>query len=197
MKRKIIQTVFFVVSIALLYFIIRGGLAKDVHEFCPYSMVCIGTSTLFKIVFPAMLLGILIPISSIFWGRWFCSWVCFLGTAQESLFKTRKKFIKTKDPVPTKLDKYLSYTKYFVLWVTVCLSIYGTMWFMNFCPQNIITSYNTIGYGFVAFISLIFIASIFIQRVWCQYFCPFGALQLLAIKVGLSFKKMKKNRGNK
>ena len=75
--RAIIQTVFFVISLALLYLIIRQRINLDVHDFCPYSIVCFGVANIsimpYFIPIFAVIAGILVLLSSVFLGRWFCS----------------------------------------------------------------------------------------------------------------------------
>ena len=170
--RKIIQMIFFVLSLSLLYLIIKGDIF-DVHQFCPYSIVCFGIANLFKrpffILYPIMIFGILVPLSTVFLGRWFCSYICYFGTLQELLYSLIHFKKVKKITVSQKNDVILKFLKFIVLLLTIIMSTFGFSKFMNFCPQNIIAYFSIISLAGVIFLSFVIFISFFIERFWCRY----------------------------
>jgi len=108
--RKYIQLVFLGVSIILFLLLIQGLLASA-HSYCPYATVCFGTWNIFAkavpFIFPAAIIaGLLILISTIFWGRWFCGYACPIGTIQELVYSTKHTKKKFNQLIPYKIHKY-------------------------------------------------------------------------------------------
>ena len=194
--RHIIQTVFFLISIGLLIYIALGKNYDVVHEFCPFSKVCFGLRDLFTnpffMLFFVKIVGILILISAFFFGRWFCSHVCYLGSLQEFIYaKTPfKKYRRIK--IPYKLHSVLKHLKYVVLLCVAAMTMMGMRQFVDFCPQYIIVSIAVISRVFIIYLGFIIISSFFVERIWCRYLCPFGALQAISIKIG-AFLRIKRH----
>jgi len=183
-KRHIIQLIFFITSIILLILCARQILS-DVHEYCPYSFVCIGLNSLFMIITPAMIIGCLIVLSTLFFGRWFCSYVCYFGSLSEFLYFC---IPSRKIKVSRKVELTLGYFRYVVLIATVVMSWLGAVYFIDFCPHIILTSYKLI---FWVGLFLLLVLSVFVCKIWCRYLCPFGALQSLM----MGMKRVKKRNG--
>jgi polyferredoxin len=141
------------------------------------------------LVYPLIILGLVGSVS----GRAVCGWACPIGLLQ-----------RTTAPVARKLKKYsfykkcgnhpiepkLRYTKYavLILLVIVTSALIGFM-FTDICPTGFLTGTipTLILYPgkfvpnpffwislviFILFIFLIFT----IERGWCRYFCPVGAI---------------------
>ena len=68
-----------------------------------------------KIDWSATVLLIGAIISTILLGRYFCGWICALGTMQELFGKLGLKIFKRRFEVNAKLDKVLRYLKYLLL----------------------------------------------------------------------------------
>jgi len=112
--RKAIQSSFLVIMIFITLFMI-SGILNSAHEFCPYSIICFGTmypKGIITYTATIVISGILLLLT-IFLGRKFCSYVCFLGTLQEKIYQLNKN--KFKQRISWKFHKILSFLKYLVL----------------------------------------------------------------------------------
>ncbi len=141
------------------------------------------------LLYPILILGFFGVTS----GRAICGWGCPIGLLQRGTGKIARKL--KKYPSIEKLgqhqiEPYLRYIKYFLLIGVVILTSYliGFM-FTDICPIGVLT--GTIptlilypgkfvpGYYFLAAIVIfvLFLILIFtIERGWCRYFCPIGAI---------------------
>lgn len=169
-----------------------GVLNANPHALCPYSFICFGIPTLrgFFTSNPFIIssvVGLIILISTLFLGRLFCGWLCPLGAIQEVLHKLTNGKIKgkAKPLISDKCHNRLKYFKYIVLLINIAFAYYLIQaLYMNGCP--VIALANIGNYllisGIVIFIILTL--SLFIERIWCRYFCPYGALMSLVMKIG-------------
>jgi len=126
-------------------------------------------------------------------GRAICGWACPIGFLQRGTGKVARRFKKyniVKKLGHHKAEKYLRYTKYALLIGLVFVtSILIGFIFTDICPIGMLTGTIPIlalspgkfvpNYFFpvalailILFIVLIFI----IERGWCRYFCPVGAI---------------------
>jgi len=141
------------------------------------------------LVYPLLILGFI----GVLTGRSICSWACPIGLLQRGTAKFARKIKKL--PLARKLahhpiEHYLRYAKYFVLLGLVFFTsaLIGFM-FTDICPIGFLTGTIptlTLFWGkfvpsayflaalvvFILFIILIFT----VERGWCRYFCPLGAL---------------------
>ncbi|MCD6181694.1 MAG: 4Fe-4S binding protein [Candidatus Cloacimonetes bacterium] len=179
--RRAIQLVSFIGWIMLLFFIIQGVLPVT-HAFCPYASVCFGTMAAHGIVvYPiTSIIGLLIAITTMFIGRKFCGYICFLGTLQEYIYRLRKgksRFIHT---IPDRLHRILSVVKYLVLTGTIIAAWFSVQFiYMKFCPVVSLGHPQRITIGGAILLAVIGVGGFFIERFWCRYLCPYGALMNL------------------
>ena len=148
-----------------------------------------GSFTWRLFVYPLLIIGFL----GILTGRAVCSWACPIGLLQRGTGHVARK--ERRRPLARKLgshkaEKYLRYTKYFLLIGLVFVTSYliGFI-FTDLCPVGFLTGtipvlilnpgkfipnffFPMALVIFILFIVLIFI----IERGWCRYFCPVGAL---------------------
>jgi polyferredoxin len=154
-----------------------AGIINSAHQFCPYSIVCFGT------MFPrgiitysiTVILSLFILFITVLIGRKFCSYICFLGTLQEKIYSLNRK--KYTEFLPLKLHKILKYLKYFVLAVTLSKAILLIQYsYFKICPVLLISFFSRIALqGFIILVVFL-ILSFLIERFWCRYLCPYGAL---------------------
>jgi ferredoxin-type protein NapH len=145
--------------------------------------------TWYFFVYPILILGFFGALT----GRAVCGWACPIGLLQRATGKVARRLKKYQvfNRIPTKkIDKYLKYAKYFVLIGLVIL----TSWLIGFmltdiCPIGFLTGTiptlllypgkfvpNTFfSISLIIFI-LFFILIFTVERGWCRYFCPIGAL---------------------
>jgi len=132
-----------------------------------------------------MALIVFLP-GALFFGNFFCGWICPFGALQEVCGMLGSKIVKKKFTMPWALQKYLRFVRYgiFILFVagiasTILASINGYGTFFNTIAQGFILSSST-----VIMISLLVIA-LFFERPFCNYLCTegvkYGILSFLRI----------------
>lgn len=157
------------------------------HAICPFG----GVEALFAflrydVLIPKLhssvfvVLGIIIAISILI-GPVVCSYACPLGSVQEWMGKIgRKLFGKRYNHfIPDKIDRPLRYLRYLSLIITVYLTTNTLkLVFLEVDPYYALFHFwsdeATIG-GIIVLLVLL-LASLFVERPWCKYACPFGAV---------------------
>lgn len=194
--RKIVQFFFFaLISLIVVNHTLvenGGGIpflsSASIHALCPfggveslYKFITVGTFVQ-KVSDSSFVLMALIFILAILFGPVFCGWVCPLGTAQEWVGRLGRKIFKTKRYnhfVPAQLDKVLRYARYGILiWVLYVTAVSGKMLFQDYDPYYALFNFWS---GEVAVTALVILGltlglSLFVERPWCKYACPYGAL---------------------
>ncbi len=161
--------------------------APSLHAVCPFGgVVTIYTyftegAFIQKIHQSSFTLMWLVLALTLLFGPVFCSWICPFGTVEEFIGKIGKKIFKKNYNhfVPSIIDKLLRYIRYVILiLVVINTAISGKLLFANFDPYfalfNIWSSEVTRLSLLV--LGLVLIGSLFVERPWCKYFCPLGAL---------------------
>lgn len=143
------------------------------------------------------IIGLLIAISTIFFGRKFCGYICFLGTLQEYLFKLNPQ--KRKTQLPLRIHRTLGVVKYIILIITFIMALFLIQYlYMPFCPVVAISFPESISVSGIISLIIIFIGGFFIERFWCRYLCPYAALmnifQFIGKISGTKKHVIKKNR---
>ena len=157
------------------------------HALCPfggvvtiYQYATTGTFVqhIHEAAFALMVIGFVLAI---LFGPVFCGWVCPLGTVQEWVSSLGKKFFKRRFNhfVPAKLDSLLRYTRYLVLaWVLYMTATTGTLVFISYDPYNALFNLwsSEVAVGGVIVLAVTLGLSLFVERPWCKYACPYGAV---------------------
>ena len=162
--------------------------ASDVslHAICPfggveslYNYIVAGT-LIQKIHASSVILMYVVFVLSILFGPVFCGWICPFGTFQEFIGKIGKKLFgkKYNTFIPQKVDKFLRYIRYLVLG----LVIYNTattakLVFQDIDPYYALFNFFTNEVAITAYIVLgvVVLLSLFVERPFCKYMCPYGA----------------------
>jgi polyferredoxin len=179
----------------------KGG-AFD--AFCPFG----GVETLWAYITTGQtlkttnLLSIAILISvlglSLLVGRAFCGWMCPIGTLQDLLTRWAQRLSGDKKKprpgkrsnarypiqVPQKVDKWLRYLKYLVLLgvlIASTMMVYPPLW--DFCPARALFSFQLTTPLLWSVVIIFVVTSMWIQRFWCKYLCPMGALLAVFNKI--------------
>lgn len=158
------------------------------HAFCPfggvattYQYLTAGTFVR-KIHESSFILMIIIFTSAFIFGPLFCGWVCPLGSLQEWIGKIGKKLFRTRynHMIPRKLDRVLRYSRYLVLgWVVYMVAKTGEITvFENVDPYYALFNFWTseIALGGIIVLGIVILASLAVERPWCKYACPYGAV---------------------
>ena len=150
------------------------------------------------LLFPLAILGIVGMVS----GRAICSWACPIGLLQRGTGKIARRFSKYswyKKFMDHPIEKYIRYVKYINLigLVFITSALIG-FYFTDICPIGFLTgtiptlilfpgAYGPSSYFWIALIIFIFFLLLIfiIERGWCRYFCPIGALLAPFNKISL------------
>ncbi|MGL5257760.1 MAG: 4Fe-4S binding protein [Proteocatella sp.] len=143
-------------------FVSKGEYVKKIHS---SSLVLMSA-----VFFMTLLLG---PV--------FCGWVCPLGAIQEWIGKLGKKIFKNKynNFIPENIDFKLRYIRYiFVVLILYNTAKAGVLMFLNIDPYYALFNFWTGEVALWAIIVLlvVLVISLFIERPWCKYICPYGAV---------------------
>ncbi len=147
---------------------------------------------------------ITIPITILF-GRFFCGWMCGFGSFTDFIYLTFSKVFKRKKKVRINenADKWMKGIKYVVLLVLI-----AAIWSLNVSIFSTASPWDAFGMlvtigkapdfsyvianltaGFVI-LAAVLVASVFIERFFCRYLCPMGAIFAIASKLRIA--KIKK-----
>jgi polyferredoxin len=114
-------------------------------------------------------------------GAAFCGWLCPLGSVQDWIGRLGKKILgKRFNRVPYILDQILGYLRYVVL----ALVVIGTTRMINLVFASVDPYYALFHFwtgealpSAIAVLAVVLVSSLFVERPWCRWLCPFGALQ--------------------
>ena len=193
--RRVIQIVFFLFIFAIVFshYIERKGLnlpwgvLNNFHAICPFGAVETAGRLILdgrfipKIhesniwVFSGVMLGTLL------FGSVFCGYLCPLGSVQEWIGLLGKRIFKKKYNrfIGEKLDRALGYLRYGVLILILLKTTQAvSLVFQRVDPYYALFHFWMGDVFFTALIVLgaVLLLSLFFERPWCRWFCPFGAL---------------------
>lgn len=193
--RALIQ-VFFFLLVALIA--VNHNLAEEgkgipflsdasLHALCPFGGVVTiyqyATTGTFvqKIHESSFILMVIAFLAAILFGPAFCGWLCPLGSVQEWFGKIGRKIFKKKYNhfVPAKLDRVLRYSRYLVLlWVLYMTAISGQLIFADYDPYFALFNFwsSEVAVSGLVVLGLTLLLSLFVERPWCKYACPYGAV---------------------
>jgi polyferredoxin len=194
--RTLVQAFFFVLIalIAVNHTLVENGgqgfpfLAQaSVHALCPfggvvtiYQYVTAGTY-LPKIQPSALILMWVGLLLALLFGPVLCGWVCPFGTFQEWFGRLGRTLFRRKYNhfVPSGVDRVLRYVRYLVLaWVVYATAISASLVFADYDPYFVLFHFWTgeLALGAVVLLGATMVGTLFVERPWCKYACPYGAL---------------------
>jgi polyferredoxin/uncharacterized protein with FMN-binding domain len=188
-KISILQIIRFCVQLAFFFLLpaIFIMVLSGLNEF--YVNIFKG-KFLFGAQFPMLVSAIAVIPFTVLIGRFFCGWMCAFGTIQDFIYHISCKIFKYKVKINNMVDYFLKLTKYVIL-----LSLIIFVWtlnvniFNNISPWDAFAQLPDIGSAFryypigLAIFGFIIIASIFIERFFCRYLCPLGAVFSIISKI--------------
>ncbi len=159
----------------------------SLHAVCPfggvvslYQYITAGTFVQ-KIHDSSFILMILVFLTAILFGPVFCGWICPFGSIQEWVGKIGRKIFKRKynNFVPRKIDRILRYLRYAVLlWVLIMTAVSAKLFFADYDPYYALFNFWTGEVAITGLVTLgvVLVLSLFVERPFCKYACPYGAL---------------------
>jgi uncharacterized protein with FMN-binding domain len=189
---RLISQIAFLILMPELFTLIFNQLKKL------YSMILKGNFDVVSVC-PQLLAMVTIFIITIILGRFFCGWLCTFGAINDFIYIISKKIFKTKFKVDEKLDSVLKYLKYVILiFIIVAIWTSGSTSFDSYSPWDAFAMVDNVS-GAIAeytggFVLLVIIAigAVFIERFFCRYLCPLGAVFAILSKARIL--KIKKFR---
>lgn len=162
-----------------------GSRGLEVHSICPFGametlptfLASGGTNFVREasgnnlVMLGALLLSVLA------FGAAFCGWACPVGSISEWLYKFRKLFFKKDIKIPIKVHNVLKWFRYVMLGLVLVFSLVtASLWFERFDPFIDIFSFRLFMFPDIILIIVFVVGSMFIERFFCNYVCPLGAV---------------------
>lgn len=160
------KTVLQWVSLLVFIFLATGLAQKYLPSFVSELQQRVSASGDFIVSLPTMRLAIVVAVFlfAVFFTRFFCGYICPVGTAQDFLMSLRNGFgISQVNVRPGRvLDNVLRLFKYLILVVLTYVLINGigvpyARWML------------------IAVAVIIVVGGLLVDRFWCKYICPIGA----------------------
>ncbi len=178
------------VLITIILFLTKafGNQNPNPESYCPMGgLQTLGTylvkgSMACSMTMVQIMMGVILAVGIILFGKLFCSYLCPLGLVNELFYKLRKslkmKAIRINNG--SIADKILRIIKYVLLFIVFYMTLSSSELFCkNFDPYYAIaTGFKgeiTVWMVSVA-IGLLVLGSLFVDMFWCKYICPLGAL---------------------
>ena len=183
----------------ILFFLLPGLYILAFSELkMIYQMIIKGNFSFLQ-SFPGLIEFTTVIILTILLGRFFCGWFCAFGTYNDWIHLISKNVFKIDFQVNKKIDSALKYVKYLILLMLliVLCSMKSTI-FDTASPWDAfaqITDFShvllNLTIGFILLV-LITIGALFVERFFCRYLCPLGAVFNIVSRVSI-FKIKKPN----
>jgi uncharacterized protein with FMN-binding domain/polyferredoxin len=180
--------------IQLISFILLPGLyAMTFSELKTVYKMIIGGNFNFIQAFPTLVEFTVVMLITIVMGRWFCGWICAFGAYNDLIYFISRKVFKFKFRVNEEVDSILKYVKYAVLIFIMIISwTRGSSILESTSPwdafgqiTDLSTVFSSLRIGLI-FLVLITIGASFIERFFCRYLCPLGAVFSIISKLGIT-----------
>ncbi|MDD5495578.1 MAG: 4Fe-4S binding protein [Candidatus Omnitrophica bacterium] len=190
--RQISQTVFFFLFIYIIWsatYQLKGPLSPRLI-FDADPLLTLSASIGSRVIIPGISLSLIILFMTAVLGRFFCGWICPLGSTMDLI----ASFKKRKAGIPDSKNKKLRRPKFYIFGLIGLSAVMGTQiaWLLDplviterFLSLTIRSACSLLGKGAnfspYSIITLIFFAvicsmAIFLSRFWCRAICPLGAL---------------------
>ncbi|WP_455382486.1 4Fe-4S binding protein [Salinispira pacifica] len=193
--RRAVQLFFLVliVLIAVNHTLVTYGIeipllsSASIHALCPLGGVVsiyqtLTAGTLVKKIHESsfILMYIVFGLALLF-GPVFCGWVCPFGTVQELIGKIGRRLFRKRFNrfIPAAVDKPLRYLRYAVLaWILYMTAVTGKLVFEEYDPYYALLNFWTSEVSIIGLVILavVVVASLFVERPFCKYACPYGAV---------------------
>lgn len=193
---RIIVQLFFLILIILIsynHYRAEQGLtpvlvgSPSLHAICPFGGV-VTTYTYFtqgifvkKIHQSSFTLMWLVLLLTLILGPVFCGWICPFGTVQEYVGKIGKRIFPKRYNrfIIPKVDQWLRYIRYLVLIMVIIITARElTLVFLKIDPYFALFNFwsDEVTLSALMMLGVMLALSLFIERPWCKYLCPLGAL---------------------
>ena len=137
------------------------------------NFVKLGPS-MFRSDLPQLLIVIFTVVTTLLWGRVFCSSLCPFGALQDFITKYTPKRLRKE--LPQAIHDKAIYFKYaaVVFLIVMSISFANLSLFQYFEPFGTVFYFSQ-SYILWIILALFILGSVFISRFYCRYVCPLGA----------------------
>jgi polyferredoxin len=161
--------------------------APSIEASCPFGAVETAWSLLTSGAFlrnvgwGAIMVLVVVLVASLLLGRVFCGWVCPVGTLQDGLAGLIRKIAGREASFPLRLPKWLDrplrLAKALVFgWILGASVTAVVPPLAPFCPYRTVFELNLASLLSLGVILTFVSLSLLVERFWCRYLCPLGAL---------------------
>ncbi|MBN1399314.1 MAG: 4Fe-4S binding protein [Anaerolineae bacterium] len=185
--RHIVQVLVLALAVGtgLRYLLVAG--APSPEAYCPFGAVATAASLTAGRGFlrqisltNGLVLGV-VALSALGLGRLFCGWACPIGTLSDGLAGLSRRLFGRRGPypwrVPRRLDRALRWLKLpvlgWILWASLTAVVPPLA---PFCPYRTLFEFNLNTALSLSVVATFGFFSLMIERFWCRYLCPLGAL---------------------
>jgi len=180
----------FLLVVALRHHTGESGSTASMDAVCPFGGVetlvtWATTGELISRTHPSnLILGLAVLVAAVLVGNAFCGWICPFGAVQDALAWLRRRLRLPAVRVPRRADRIMRYGRFVVLGVVVYASVHtARLWFADYDPYATLFG---LGWLFefdpaamwpaLLITGLVLAASLVVDRFWCRYLCPLGAV---------------------
>lgn len=176
---------------------VKGGGPRgtpSVEAYCPFGGLeslyeFLTTGGFIRRIEPsAMIMFGALLVLTLFASRGFCGWICPFGSLQEWIGLLGKRIFRKKFNPTSAWELRLRYLKYAVLVVVIGMTWHtGSLVFRDYDP---FLAFFHLGYHTdelrwaYAILVVVLLGSLYIERFFCKYACPLGAVIGLLGKLG-------------
>ena len=168
----------------------------SIDAICPFGALetlyaYLGGGTLIGKIHPSnLVMGLGLTLATLAGGAFFCGWICPFGTLQEWAGKLGRRMLgrRYNHMIPQRADRALQYLRYvvalfFLTWTWAASSLV----FAQYDPWRAFLSLagGEVAVGGIIALVISLVGSLFIERFWCRYLCPMGAVTGLVGKISI------------
>ena len=158
-----------------------------IHALCPfggvetiYQLITTGTY-IQKVDQQAIVLMFIVFALGLLAGPLFCGWLCPLGSVQEWIASIGRKLFGSRFNhfIRGRLDQYLRFLRYAVLaLVLYATAVTAKLVFADYDPYHALFKFwsGEVAVSALIILGAVLILSFFVERPFCKYACPYGAL---------------------
>lgn len=161
--------------------------ARSPEAYCPFGAIetaaslAAGFSFLRQISLTNGIVLGLVALSALVLGRIFCGWACPIGALSDASAWLSRKLFGRQGPyplqVPRALDRPLRWLKVVVLGWVLWASLSAVVPpLAPYCPFRTLFEFDLGSMLSWALIATLFLLSMIVERFWCRYLCPLGAI---------------------
>ena len=168
----------------------------SIDAICPFGALetlyaYLSGGTLIGKIHPSnLVMGLGLTLATLVGGAFFCGWICPFGTLQEWSGKLGRRMLgrRYNHMIPQRVDRSLQYLRYvvalfFLAWTWAVSSLV----FAQYDPWRAFLSLagGEIAVGGIIALVVSLVGSLFVERFWCRYLCPMGAVTGLVGKISI------------